>query len=102
MTIRSLSGLSDRILLGAIVFLGAVVRFWGLSWGLPHTMLLYVAGRLSGAFPTLSAFKLQWRTAREMLASPGFPLEPNYALHEAMRLGQIPRHPRAPRVCDHR
>lgn len=91
---------SHRLLLAAIVLLGAAARFWGLGWGLPHTMahpdetkfvsmglrfgygdlnphffaypslffylsaaafaVVYALGRLSGAFPTLFAFKLQF------------------------------------------
>jgi 4-amino-4-deoxy-L-arabinose transferase-like glycosyltransferase len=89
-----------RVLLAAIVAAGAAARFWGLGWGLPHTLahpdetkfvsvalgfgygdldphwfgyptlffylaaaafaVLYAAGRLTGHFPTLSAFKLQF------------------------------------------
>ncbi len=88
------------LLLAAIVAAGAAVRFWGLGWGLPHTLahpdetkfvsialgfgygdlnphwfgypslffylsaaafgVLYAAGRLTGDFPTLFAFKLQF------------------------------------------
>jgi 4-amino-4-deoxy-L-arabinose transferase-like glycosyltransferase len=88
------------VLLAAIVAAGAAVRFWGLGWGLPHTLahpdetkfvsialgmgygdlnprwfgypslffylsasafaVLYAVGRLTGDFPTLFAFKLQF------------------------------------------
>lgn len=40
--------------------------------------------------------RTQWRTAREMLASPGFPPRPNYALLEARRLAEVPAGAGAP------
>ncbi len=33
--------------------------------------------------------RAQWRTLREMLASPGFPPRPNYTLLEARRLAEV-------------
>lgn len=89
-----------RLLLVLLVLLGGAARFWGLGWGLPHTLahpdetkfvsialgmgygdldphwfgyptlffylsaaafgLLYALGRLTGDFPTLFSFKLQF------------------------------------------
>ena len=55
---------SERLILAAILFLGAALRFWGLSFGLPHpetrpgeTDMVIAAARLLDAALALDMFK---------------------------------------------